>query len=144
MPEAEDDDRSRREATQAALDLEFATRLTRALRESGGRGWRQVRERLVEEEIALEDAAMGTLFRDDPDVEFGVLASRDGRSFTFDFREIEPYPPSDFVGEARLDRWEELTEPRDKRTYGEGIRYALRVLGLNDEVAVAEDETEDP
>ena len=88
------------------------------------------RERLAQEGIALEDAAVGILFRDDPDIQFGVIASRAGRSFTFDFREIEPYPPADFVGDARLDRWEELTEPRDKWTYARDADYARRVLGL--------------
>jgi hypothetical protein len=98
MTRPEDEERRRREATQAARDLEFATRLTSALRESDGTGWRQVRDRLAQEGIAPTDAAVGILFRDDGDIEFGVLATMDGRAFTFDFTDLEHPPPTDFWG----------------------------------------------
>ena len=89
-----------------------------------------MRERLAEAGVAPCDAAVGTVFNDDPDVKLGVLATRDGRSFSFDFRENDRLPPADYAGEARLDRWEELTEPREKWMYEDHTRLARRILGL--------------
>lgn len=94
-----------------------ARRLTDWFRSGSDPEWVAVRARLQAEGIAPEDAAIGTMFPDDVKLVYGVILSRDGRSFDFD---IEEQPD----GTSRLFRWAPFPRERAPEWFG----YAQAVL----------------
>jgi hypothetical protein len=98
--------------TPDPYDQRLVTEFTSQLRSSGEPRWQRLRERLQQEGIPPEGAAIGTLFPDDPSMEFGIVASRDGRTFSFDFDFLRDPDGNPVAG--RLDAWVVNFEPLDK------------------------------
>ncbi|MFN2525432.1 MAG: hypothetical protein ABR505_04110 [Actinomycetota bacterium] len=115
---------------QRQLDFEYARQLTAALRRSRQSGWSAIRDRLRLEGVSPDDAAVGTLFRDDVILEFGIITARDGRSFSFDCEVSGEAPPSgDYLGEAYLRTWKQL-DGQQLQTYAGDINVAKQVLDV--------------
>lgn len=66
-------------------DQAIAAEYTPLLRSSSEPRWVRLRQRLEEEGVDPNDAAIGALFPDDVGLEFGVVCDVGGRCFAFDF-----------------------------------------------------------
>ncbi len=100
--------------------IDEARQLTRDMRSGVLPAWLQLRDRLVSEGISPSDTAIGAIFFDDPGVEFGLGATRDGRFFYFTLEgSSEPRTEA-----ATLWQWEEVEKDR----YPDFFALALTVL----------------
>ena len=64
--------------------VEATERLTRELRTSESRRWRELRDHLRRAALEAQDVAVAKLFQDDVAMDYGVLVAKDGRVFEFD------------------------------------------------------------
>lgn len=97
------------EERQRRLNRVETHRLTAELRSSSEAMWREAREPLELERVSPDDAAVGILFPDDTDVEFGVLGTRSGRVFIFSYDHSQSSIAS-AERRAGLWQWEERTD----------------------------------
>ena len=110
-------------------DQREATTFTPLLRASSEPRWERLRSRLGKEGIEPEDVAVGTLFPDDPSMEFGVVVSKDGRAFAFDFDFLKD-PQGNRIS-SRADAWVvnfRRLSNEERETYERPIRTALWFL----------------
>jgi hypothetical protein len=111
-------------------DLKAAGYYTSELRNSSEPRWARLRAKITEMGIAPTDAAVGHLFPDDVQLEFGLLVARDGRCFKFElnfFRDEQDLPIRS-PAEAVIGLWEELDEKQGTFTYSRAVRAGREFL----------------
>ena len=113
-----------------SYDRQVAALYTPKLRTSNEPRWERLRTRLAEVGVAPTDAAVGSLFPDDVNLEFGILATRDGRafSFEFDFLRDESGNAIPSPAEARVEPLVQLNERQMTFTYARGVWAAHEYL----------------
>ena len=124
-----------------AFDRRVTTLFTPMLRESPEPRWARLRKRLGDERIDPRDAAIGTLFPDDGSMEFGIVVSRDGRAFAFDFDFLRD-PDGNRIqsrSDARVVNFKPLDTEQLEFTYSRAIRAALWFL-TSEDVGPGQDE----
>lgn len=100
-----------KDARQRELDLTAARQHTADLRQSAEPRWERLRARLEQARIRVEDAAIASKNTEDVRLEFGLLVTRDGRSFSFEFDFLRDEQGHELTYEdARVTSWEELDE----------------------------------
>jgi hypothetical protein len=113
-----------------AFDRSVTTLFTPMLRESPEPRWARLRRRLGEERIDPRDAAIGTLFPDDGSMEFGIVVSRGGRAFAFDFDFLRDSEGNriESRSDARVVNFTPLDDRQRDFTYARAVRAGLWLL----------------
>ena len=96
---------------------------TRALRSSRGGWWPKVRELLRERGVEPDRSALAEWFPDDTQDEFGVVVTRDGLVFAFDYCYF--HRPLD---QGWIANWRDLTTTWPDGPYHEAIARAAKFL----------------
>lgn len=128
MSASDETARRERESRQHKLDLMAANENTVALRSSTQPRWQRLRQRLEEEGIDPEDAAIPDRHTEDTALEFGIVVAKDGRAFSFEFDFLRDEKGLELEYEdARVTAWEELNEHR-RQIYQREVALGQQVL----------------
>jgi hypothetical protein len=100
---------------------------TAQLHEDPSPRWKRIRVALRDEGVAPNDAAIGILFPDGS-VEFGIIATRDGRVFSFELQDGEMGDLDRRFQEGSLYSWDELLDESQRAAYAGPIQAARRLL----------------
>lgn len=103
--------RAEREAANDGRTSPPAKKHTDELRHSEEPRWERIRSRLEHAGIELEDAAIASKHTEDHALEFGILVTRDGSVFGFEFDFLRDETGQSIEYEdARVTAWEELDQ----------------------------------
>lgn len=118
-----------RKREQRELNITSGEEKTRKLRFDEKPQWERLRQCLAKEGIAPADAVVCRKHDEDVKVEFGIIATRDDRAFTFEL-DFHRYPDGRDVpsyDDAWVSDWEELDERR-RELYAGDLEVAREIF----------------